>query len=111
MYQWFRHYFIRRKSPLSYIWWSGILHRDISYEGVYDIAVATAEQPDCAISLSSGAPSDNYMNICVYDGNNNLSHKVRIKLSYKSMQKIKAGFREARKESMRIIKEEEHGNK
>lgn len=101
----FSYYFVRKKSPLSYIWWRDILRREISSEGMYNVAIATVE-PDCAISLSSGAPSDNHMEICVYDTNNRLRHRVQIKLSYKSMKKIRAGFNEAQRESRKILKEE-----
>ena len=105
LYNWYRYYFIRKKSPLSYIWWSDILKRHIGSEGVYNISIATVE-PDCAISLSYGSPKDNKLTILVYDSNNKLRHKVDVKLSYRSMMKIKSGFREARKESLNILRGE-----
>lgn len=103
---WFRHYFVRRKSPLSYIWWSDILKRDVSSEGVYNIALATVE-PDSAIILSSGAPRDNYLEICVYDSDNKLRHTVEVKLPYRHIKRVKSGFHQAFRLSREILKEEE----
>ena len=102
---WFRYYFIRKKSPISYIWWSDILKRDIRSVGMYQTSIA-ATTPDCAIGLSSGAPSDNHMTICIYDSDDKLVDRVEIKLSYKSMRKIMNGYDRAFAISRAKIKEE-----
>ena len=104
IYDWYRYHFVRKKSPLSYIWWSDILKRNIGSEGVYNVSIATV-QSDCAISLSYGAPDKNRFTILVYDAQDRLKHKVEVKLSYRSMMKIKSGFAEARRESLKILKE------
>ena len=102
---WFRFYFIRQKSPLSYIWWKDILHRDTSSEGMYGICIATTT-PDCAISLSSGSPKENVMEICVYDSNNKLLETIKVKLPYRSKLKIKEGFNKAWAVSRASLKKE-----
>ena len=101
----YRHYFVRKKSPISYIWWSNILRRDCMFSGSYSVAIATVE-PDCAISMQMGAPNDNKLTITVYDGDNQCVASVDIKLSYRSMKRIHKGFNEASAISRRVLKEE-----
>lgn len=105
IYQFYRFYFVRKKSPLSYIWWQNILHRHVGFEGSYQVSIATVDEPDADISFSYGAPSDNYMSLKLYDNENNLYHKVKIPLSYRSMMKIQAGFNEASREIRKNIRE------
>lgn len=102
--QWYRYYFVRKKSPLSYILWSDILNRDISSEGMYEVSLAWKDGPDAAISFSTGAPQDNHIEITVYAEGNKILETVYIQLSYRSMRKIREGFTKAATASRRQIK-------
>lgn len=102
----FRYYFIRKKSPLSYIWWCNVLRRDTSSEGLYALQLADSSTPDAALCLKTGAPKDNVMEIIVYDGDNTRLETVEVKLSYHSMKKIREGFHKATAISRQCIKEE-----
>lgn len=99
---WFEYYFIRKKAPLSYILYSDILKREMSIQGVYGLELAS--KSDCAITLNSGTPKENKISINIYDGKK-LIDTVDIRLSYRSMQKIKKGFNEAWAISNQAIKE------
>jgi hypothetical protein len=91
----FRYYFIRRKAPLSWIFWGEMLRRESSSSGMYQVSIAAAGQPDCAISLSRGAPKDNNIEICIYDNSDKLVDTVCIPLSYRSMGRVMDGFNKA----------------
>ncbi|SRR5216117_2208641 len=106
LYYKFRHYFIRKKSPLSWIFWGEIMRRESSSQGTYSVSIALAGQPDCAISLNRGAPKDNNIEICVYDSNDKLIDTVYIPLSYKSMGRVMRGFDKAFVVSAKKIREE-----
>lgn len=110
MYQnirhWYRYYFVRKKSPLSWIFWGDILRRQLSWQGSYQVSIAAAGEPDCAISLSKGAPHDNKVIIAVYDTNEKLVETVEIPLSYRSMVRVIDGFNKASAISRRTIKAE-----
>lgn len=105
-YYFYRFYFIRKKSPLSYIWWSNILKRDIGGQGSYQINIASATSPDGAIWISYGAPKDNHITITIYDSQNKKIAEVKIKLNYKSMKKLSDGFDKAFVISRKNIKKE-----
>ena len=102
-----RYYFIRKKSPISYIFWRDILGRVMMSSGVYNICIASRKKPDCGITLDTGAPKENMMSIHVYDKDNKLIDTVDIKLSYRTVRRIYKGFREAYKMSLENITKEE----
>lgn len=106
LYYKFRHYFIRKKSPLSWIFWGEIMRRESSTVGMYPISIAAVNSPDCAICLNRGAPGENSIEICIYDSTDSPAKSVRIPLSYKSMRRVMKGFDLAYAESFKIIKEE-----
>lgn len=102
---WFRYYFIRKKAPLSWIWWHNILRRDFDSVGMYPVSIAESGFPDCAISLNRGAPEDNHIEIVVYDASDKIVETIRIPLSYNSMNRVIEGFDKAFALSRKSIKE------
>lgn len=106
LYYKFRYYFIRKKAPLSWMFWGDIMHRQSSSQGMYAVNVASAGDPDCAISLSRGAPGDNNIEICVYDAEDNLIDTVLIPLTYRQMGRVMSGFDKAFSVSRKKIREE-----
>lgn len=106
LYYKFRYYFIRKKAPLSWIFWGEIMRRESSSVGMYQISIAAANAPDCAILLSRGAPGENNIEINIYDGNDKLFETINIPLSYKSMGRVMKGFDRASSISRKKIKEE-----
>lgn len=111
LYYKFRYYFIRKKSPLSWIFWGEIMRRQSSSVGMYQVSIATAGAPDCAISLSRGAPGENNIEICVYDGDDKHVDTVYIPLSYGAMGRVQDGFHRASAISRKLIEEESHDEK
>lgn len=103
---WFRYYFVRKKAPLSWIFWGQMLHRETVSQGMYPINIASASDPDCAIDISMGAPRDNRISICIYDAKGGLVETIQIPLSYRSMKRVFAGFDKASSVSRKIIKAE-----
>lgn len=103
----FRYYFIRKKSPISYIFWRDILKREMISSGLYNVNIATEIRPDCAITLETGTPKENMMSIHIFDKDDELIDTVDIKLSYRSVRRIHKGFREAYRISLENIRKEE----
>lgn len=103
----FRYYFIRKKAPISYIFWQDILKRKMISSGLYNVNIATELRPDCGITLETGTPKENKMSIHIFDKDDELIDTVDIKLSYRTVRRIYKGFREAYKISLESIREEE----
>jgi hypothetical protein len=106
LYYKFRYYFIRRKAPLSWIWWGEVMRRESSSQGMYQVSIAAVGQSDAAISLSRGAPGDNTIEITIYDGGDTAVETVRINLSYRDMGRVMKGFNEAFRISRKQILKE-----
>jgi len=106
LYQWYRYYFVRKKAPLSWIWWHDVLRRNSTSVGMYDISLAALNQPDAGISLSCGAYGDNTIEITVYDGYRKPVEMVTINLSYRDAVRVMDGFERAFSISRRQIKKE-----
>jgi len=98
---WFNYYFVRKKSPLSYILWQDILRREVSTWGMFSISIAKTPA-ECALSISMGAPKDCFIGIYNYDDENILKDTVEIKLPYRYMKRISNGFEKAHKISRSI---------
>ncbi len=77
----FRYYFIRKKSPLSYILWSDILRREMSYDSL-------PSDHNIIIRISTGAPKDNYLRINVHDEDGDFIGAASAKISYRDALRI-----------------------
>lgn len=106
LYYKFRYYFIRKKAPLSWIFWGEIMRRESSSQGNYDVSIAAARAPDCTISLSRGAPGENNIEIHVYNSKNEFIETICIPLGYRGMERVMRGFNKASAVSRRTIREE-----
>lgn len=93
----FRHYFIRRKSPVSYILWSEILRRDLSYcSGILTPFVPRSEDLlRIETSIESGAPRDNKIEFSVYDDDGKYIRSFQAKLTYRDSQRIRKAAEKA----------------
>lgn len=90
IHQKFRYYFIRKKAPLSWIFWGEIMRRKSESVGMYDVSIAAVG--DCGISLSRGAPGNNNIEIVVYDREDEIVDIVLIPLGYRKMGRVMKGF-------------------
>ncbi len=104
---WYRYWFVRKRSPLSYIWWCSVLRRAVESHGMYRINIASRDEPDCALQLSCGAPQDNCIVVCIYDEDNTLFDTVKIKLNYRDARRVIDGFSKAFAISRNKMREEE----
>lgn len=107
LYYKFRYYFIRKKAPLSWIFWGEVMRRESSSQGTYQISIAAVGEPDCVISLSRGSPGENNIEITIYSSSDKPIETVLIPLSYRSMGRVMRGFNKAFSISRKQIKVEE----
>ena len=97
LYYLFRYYFIRKKSPLSYILWSNILKRDLSYSsGILTPFVPRKdERLRIETGINLGAPKDNKIEFDVYGIDGKHVKTFTAQLTYKDAKRIQEAARDA----------------